>query len=124
MNHTGEDSSKVIFDTEELLVRVDNDRELLRDLLVIFREEFPRILRTLREAVEAQDGNRVATAAHNLKGMLLNLAANQAAITAGRLEQLGRRGEASRYAEVFAVFEGDTGKLLPQLDACMAEVCR
>src|SRR5580704_15708880 len=28
MNHTGEDSSKVIFDTEELLVRVDNDREL------------------------------------------------------------------------------------------------
>ena len=31
----------------ELLSRVDNDRELLLDLLAVFKEEFPRLLQTL-----------------------------------------------------------------------------
>jgi two-component system, sensor histidine kinase and response regulator len=112
------------FDLEELLARVENDRELLRDLLTIFREEFPRQLLALHEAVEAKEGDRVAALAHTLKGMLLNLAAKQAAATAGRLEQLGRQGEASKFEGVFATFESDYRKLLPQLDACMPEVCR
>ena len=118
------DLSHLNFDYKELLERVEHDRELLRDLLMIFREEFPRQLLALREAVEAKDGNRIAVAAHTLKGMLLNLAATQAAATAARLEQMGRQGEASGLAEVFAVFESDARKLLPELDACMPEVCR
>ena len=72
------------FDHEELLERVENDRELLRDLLLIFKEEFPRHLLVLREAVESRDGNRVTGAAHALKGMLLNLSATRAAATAAR----------------------------------------
>jgi two-component system sensor histidine kinase/response regulator len=118
------DLPHLTFDYEELLARVENDRELLRDLLMIFREEFPRQLLALREAVEARDGNRVAAAAHTLKGMLSNLAATQAAATAARLEHLGRQGEASGFDEVFAAFESDARILLPQLDACMPEVCR
>jgi hypothetical protein len=35
----------------ELLARVDNDRELLFDLLSIFKEEFPAYLKTLGQAV-------------------------------------------------------------------------
>lgn len=118
------DSSNVIFDCRELLTRLDNDRELLRELLVIFKDEFPRNLLALREAVAARDGNRVATTAHTLKGMLLNLSANQAAATATRLEQLGRKGETSWYAEALAAFESDARNLLPELDAYMTEACR
>ena len=124
MKDTEVNSSNVTFDYEELRARVGNDRELMRDLLLIFKEEFPRNLLALREAVKTKDGNRVVTAAHTLKGMLLNLAANQAAATAAQLEQLGLQGETSEFAEGFAVFERDAGKLLPQLDACMAEVCK
>jgi len=114
----------LIFDHEELLARVENDRELLRDLLAIFKEDFPRQLLALREAVDAKDGNRVATAAHTLRGMLSNLAASQAAATAARLEQMGRKNETLGFQEAFGVFENDANKLLPQLDACMAEVCK
>ena len=113
----------LIFDHEELLARVENDRELLRDLLAIFKEDFPRQLLALREAVDAKDGNRLATAAHTLRGMLSNLAASQAAATAARLEQMGRKNETLGFQEAFGVFENDVNKLLPQLDACMAEVC-
>src|SRR6266478_5977421 len=93
MKETEKDSSGLSFDQRELLARVHNDRELLHDLLTIFKEEFPRYLQALRVAVDAGDGKLVAVAAHALKGMLLNLAAGQAAAAVGRLEQMGRRGK-------------------------------
>jgi two-component system sensor histidine kinase/response regulator len=110
------------FDQEQLLARVENDRELLHDLLGIFKQEFPSHLQALREAVVSRDGKLVAAAAHTLKGMLLNLAAGPAAATAGRLEQMGRNGEMQGIQEAFAAFERDAAILLPQLEACMAEV--
>jgi len=48
----GKKLTPLIFDHQELLARVENDRELLRDLLTIFKEDFPRQLLTLREAVK------------------------------------------------------------------------
>jgi two-component system, sensor histidine kinase and response regulator len=114
--------SNLTFDHGELLARVGNDRELLHDLLTIFKEEFPRHLQALREAVDSGDGKLVAAAAHTLKGMLLNLAAGQAAAAAGRLEQMGCSGEASEFQEAFLAFERDAMTLLPQFDACMTEV--
>jgi|SRR5712664_1689487 HPt (histidine-containing phosphotransfer) domain-containing protein len=122
MKETEEDLSNLTFNHAELLARVDNDRELLYDLLAIFKEVFPRQLQALGEAVESGDGKLVAVAAHTLKGMLLNLAAGQAATAAGRLEQLGRSGETSGFQDAFAAFEKDAIRLLLQLDACMAEV--
>jgi HPt (histidine-containing phosphotransfer) domain-containing protein len=122
MNETEKNSSNLTFDHGELLARVDNDRELLHDLLTIFKEEFPRHLQALHEAVDSGDGKLVAIAAHTMKGMLLNMAAGQAATAAGRLEQMGRSSETSGFQEAFAAFERDTTRLLPRLDACMAEV--
>jgi len=111
------------FDQEELLARVDDDRELLHDLLRIFKEEFPRQLQVLHEAVGSGDGHRVAAAAHTMKGMLANLAASQSAASAERLEQLGRSGEKSDFRDALTAFEKDAARLLPHLDACMAEIC-
>jgi HPt (histidine-containing phosphotransfer) domain-containing protein len=122
MKELEKDSSNLTFDHGELLARVGNDRELLHDLLTIFKDEFPRHLQDLREAVDSGDGKLVAVAAHTLKGMLLNLAAAQAAAAAGRLEQMGCSGEASGFQEAFLAFEREAITLLPQLDACIAEV--
>src|ERR1700719_1828558 len=122
MKETEKGSSNLSFDQRELLARVDNNRELLHDLLTIFKEEFPRYLQSLRVAVDAGDGELVAVAAHVLDGMLSNLAAGRAAAAVEHLEQLGRSGEASGFQGAFAAFERDITSLLPQLDACMAEV--
>jgi two-component system sensor histidine kinase/response regulator len=106
----------------ELLARVENDRELMRDLLLIFRDEFPGHLQALRAAVDSMDGDRVTAEAHTLKGMLSNLAATLAADAAGRLEELGRNREVSKFQEACSSFEDVSKNLLLQLDACMAEV--
>lgn len=115
---------KAIMDLAELLERVENDRELVRDLLLIFKEEFPVRLRALRDAVDSKDGKRVAIEAHTIKGMLSNLAAASAAGAAARLEQLGRKQEVSEFQAACASFESLSKELLLELDTCMAEVCR
>ena len=114
--------SSAIIDMSELLARVEDDRELMRDLLLVFKEEFPRHLQALRDAVSSMDGEKVAVEAHSLKGMLSNLAANPAAAAATRIEQLGRNREASQFPEAFASFEEISKELLLQLDVCMAKV--
>ncbi len=124
MNEPEKDAIRLIFDRDELMGRVENDCELLGDIIRIFKQDFPSHLLTLREAVKVRDGQRVALAAHTLKGMLSNLAATQATATVARLEQLGRRGDAAQYEEAFVGFEDDASKLIPLLEACMAEECR
>src|SRR5260370_32909 len=74
----------------ELLACVESDRELLRDLLLIFKDDFPRRFQALQEAVSRCDSAQVAAVSHALKGMLANLAATRAAACAAELEQLGR----------------------------------
>lgn len=118
----GKDMADSLIDFAELLKRVENDRELLRDLLSIFKEEFPRRHQALREAVEAADAKRVAAEAHALKGMLFNLAAREAAEAATGLEQLARNGKSVEFRESLAVFEDIAEKLLQQLDASLAGV--
>jgi len=114
--------SKAIMDLTELLERVENDRELIRELLLIFKEEFPRHLQALRDAVDSMDGERVAAEAHTMKGMLSTLSATSAARAAARLEQLGRSRKVCEFQEACASFENISKKLLLQLDTCMAEV--
>jgi HPt (histidine-containing phosphotransfer) domain-containing protein len=106
----------------ELLDRVDNDRELLRDLLSIFVEEFPRHLMALQEAIAREDAKEVATVSHTLKGMLSNLAVTKAAASAGQLEQHARGGGQSSLKQAFAVFEHDVHGLLPEMETYISEV--
>src|SRR5260370_2749627 len=72
----------------ELLARVESDRELLRDLLLIFKDDFPRRFQALQEAVSRCDSAQVAAVSHALKGMLATLAATPPAACAAQLEQL------------------------------------
>lgn len=113
-----------LIDFAELRARVENDRELMRELLLIFKKEFPRHHKALRDAAAASDAKLVASEAHTLKGMLSNLAAREVAGAAARLEQLGRNGETSGFGESLAGFDQLAKQLLVQVDSCVAEVPR
>jgi two-component system sensor histidine kinase/response regulator len=115
-------SSNSAVDLPELLARVENDRELMRDLIALFKEDFPKLLAPLRKAVEIGDAKQVAAIAHTLKGMFSNLAAHAAAAGASRLEQLGRNGEVETFQNAFSALECEAARVLHELDACMAEV--
>jgi two-component system, sensor histidine kinase and response regulator len=112
------------FSPSELLDRVDNDRDLLKELVEIFKDEFPGQLEALRGAVREADAKRVGVLAHGLKGMFANLAATRAAAVAAQLERMGKSGETQGLTQAFAELEAESAVLLPLLDSCVLEVCR
>ena len=90
MTESNHPSNESAIDFPELLSRVDNDRELLLDLMSIFKEDFPRHVRELTDVIAARDLKKLTVVSHTLKGMLANLAVTRAAAAAAKLEQLGR----------------------------------
>jgi two-component system, sensor histidine kinase and response regulator len=102
-------------DMAELLLRLDNDHELLRDLVSIFQDDFPRHLEALRRAVAATDWKQVKVTSHTLKGMLANLAANRAAGSAAQLEQLADAGSVASMPNTFAEFGREVEGLLTEI---------
>src|SRR5260370_39545101 len=101
-----------MFDLAELLARVENGRELMRDLLLIFKQEFPRHLQALRDAVASMNGGRVAAGAHSLKGMLSNLAAGPAVGGAAPPREVAPKREEARFRGACGSL-GDNTKGLP-----------
>jgi HPt (histidine-containing phosphotransfer) domain-containing protein len=114
-------AESTVLNVTELLARVENDRELLRDLVTIFKDDLPVQLASLREAIHAEQMQCISIAGHTLKGMLSNLAASRAAAAAGRLEHLGREGQKVGMREAFAELEKETSLLLPELESCATE---
>jgi len=120
VNKANRSSDAASVNLSELLARVDNDRELLRELLSIFKNEFPDHLQALRNAVAANDADQAARVSHTLKGMLANLAVTKAAASASRLEQLARAGEISSLGGALAAFEKEVQGLLPEMESYVA----
>jgi HPt (histidine-containing phosphotransfer) domain-containing protein len=111
----------VVLNLPELLLRVENDRDLLRELIEIFKEESPRLLQQLREHVVRKDMKSVEETSHGLKGMLSGLSAMPAASVAARLERMGREGDMAGLSDAVTLLELEIEKLLPELDASITE---
>lgn len=124
MNNKKDGLSEPIWNVAELLERVDNDQELLRELLTIFKEDFPQSFQSLKSAVRSGDLKGASRLSHTLKGMLSSLGATRAAAAASELEALSSAGEAVPLGEALSALESEAERLLPELDAYMPEVRR
>jgi HPt (histidine-containing phosphotransfer) domain-containing protein len=76
-----------------MLARLDGDRELAVQLAGIFIDEYPSMLRRLRDAVSAGSADEVRRAAHALKGSISNFIDGGPTATAYELETMGRSGQ-------------------------------
>ena len=110
-----------IVNEAELLARVDNDAELLRELIAIFKVEFPRHLSELREAIGQGNLKNVRKSCHTMRGMLSNLGATRATAAAAQLEQSGDSSDGAELKSALARFESEVMNLLPALEACVAK---
>jgi PAS domain S-box-containing protein len=122
MSLSSQDTSSFDFEINELLARVDNDRQLLQELFDLFKEDSPRHLDKLHQAVERNDSEEVASEAHMLKGMLSNLSAKPAAAAAASLERLAHEGKTVEFAASFAALEKQMHRLQPEIEAWLSGV--
>src|SRR5690349_6005522 len=107
------DLPKSTLNLSELLTRVGNDRELLSELLGIFKQECGPLLHTLQAAVSSEDMKLIETTSHTLKGMLASLAASRASSAASHLEQIGHGQERTRLNEAWNTLESEIALLMP-----------
>jgi two-component system sensor histidine kinase/response regulator len=80
------------FDRADVLARVEGNRDLLAELVDIFRAEHPRLLANLWRSVESGDAKGVQEAAHAIKGTVGNFGAHAAFAAALALEVMGKEG--------------------------------
>jgi two-component system sensor histidine kinase/response regulator len=105
------------FDQAEALNRVEGDRELLAELVEIFRSESPRMMDDIRLAFRAGDPTRLERAAHALRGSVGSLGARAVGHSASLLETLGRSGSLAGGDALLATLERDADDLERALQA-------
>ena len=110
------------FDPEDVLARLEGDRELLAELVGIFRVDSPRLLADLRRCLETGDGRGVERTAHAIKGFAGNLGGRGAADAAEALERLGREGAVGGGATKLATLELEMDRLGSGLSRMVEEV--
>jgi HPt (histidine-containing phosphotransfer) domain-containing protein len=76
--------------------------ELLKEVVSIFLEEYPKTMLEIRDAMDEGDPGRLNRAAHSLKGSVGNFGARDAVDLALRLEMMGKNEDFSGGREAFA----------------------
>jgi CheY-like chemotaxis protein len=110
-----------VFDPRELLAAVDGDLRLLDLMVSVFREDWPRRVGELREAIRGRRGADLAGTAHALKGSIGTLRASNAFETARRLEFLGKQEDFAAAEETLPALEEKLHRLESRLSAFIEE---
>jgi two-component system, sensor histidine kinase and response regulator len=104
-------------DREVAMARVGGDAELLKEIAVLFLENYEIWLAELREAGAKGDADAVQRTAHGLKGSVANFGAADAVAAALKLENLGRSGELAGMPESLAALEAALKTLRGDLES-------
>ncbi len=95
------DKSELVMDWQRVLENTADDPELLRDLLLAFLEELPKLINSTADAISRQDAAAVRDGAHTIKGSLLFLDTQQAIAAFQNLEQTALLGDFETAARNF-----------------------
>jgi signal transduction histidine kinase/DNA-binding response OmpR family regulator len=100
-----------------VLARVGGDRELLAEISRLFVDDAPRHLQSIREALDARNGESLRRAAHGLKGAAANFEADAVVSAARTLEEIGRTGEFEAHEAAWQTLTSETDRLVSMLRA-------
>ena len=95
-----ESNIKTKLDISSLLKTMENDRELLKEVIDLYRMDAPEQIRCIRDGIEKNAATLVQDAAHALKGASGAFGKTPAYDLAFKLEQIGRSQDLSQAADV------------------------
>lgn len=90
---TATESPLPVFDLADALERVDGDRAFLQQLIQVFYASSTDSLARIHQAIDSNNGEHLAEAAHALKGALGNLSALRSHDYAKTLELAGKNND-------------------------------
>ena len=104
------------------LERVGGDEQLLREIAVLFLEDYPSLITQIEKAVAESDAHNLERAAHSLKGSVANFGSDAAYQAAFDLEQMGRSKDLQNMHEAHARLVTVMSHVCPELKALSHEV--
>ncbi len=102
-------------DLDALLRGFGGHRHLVREVVDVFLEDAPALLKRVRDAARARDAAELASAAHTIKGSAGLFTLGRAYESAGRLERLARAGDLTPTDAACDELETDVARLMEEL---------
>jgi CheY-like chemotaxis protein len=102
-------------DLQAALAATAGDAALLRELITLFLNTCPGLLREMHEAVAARDAARLKRAAHTFKGSVGYFSAPSAVVAAQALERMGRDNDLTGVEQACQKLEAEVERLRPAL---------
>jgi len=111
-----------VLDRRQLLLRFEGDRQALGNLISVFINDCPRLLTTVRQAVDRRDIKEFNKVVQMLKNNLTLLSARAALDAAEKVEILGQTEELEQSGAVLARLEEELERLRVPLSNLGREV--
>jgi two-component system, sensor histidine kinase and response regulator len=102
---------------------LDGNRQLLGELVAIFREECPKLRAEIETALAAHDLPTLRRATHTLKGSLAHLSAESARATAEKMEIYARQQNLQAAGELWPRLQSQLDQLNPILEEFAKQPC-
>jgi two-component system, sensor histidine kinase and response regulator len=115
---TGSDHLRI----EKLLADFDRDEELLREVVQVFKDNYPNMLSKLSNAVATGDSQEIERAAHALKGASLLFGDGPTLDALKSLEEMGRVNDLTAAAEVLSSVQHGVSNIDRELDSILSQV--
>jgi HPt (histidine-containing phosphotransfer) domain-containing protein len=108
-------NKEAAFDLQMALKQVDNDQEMLKEIINVLLEEYPKQLNQIREYIKKNDAAMIRQTAHTIKGAVSNFGAKPAFEAAFHLEKIGENGDLSGAENAFTALKVELERLEQEL---------
>ncbi len=105
-----EEKNKLSFDLDKALETVDQDKEFLKELMDIFKSDYPQKLSKISRAIKEKDFKTLNETAHGLKGAAGNLYLTKVYELTLQLEKKGKENKIEGAKEIYQELEEELEK--------------
>ncbi|HEX6463712.1 MAG TPA: response regulator, partial [Vicinamibacterales bacterium] len=113
----GQEATADIFDEQAALSYTGGDRRLLKEVVQLFRADYPSSLRKIDRSLQGRDPEALRLAAHRLKGSIATVGAPSARQVAAELEETARSQDFERARHAYAKLRQEIERLESALAA-------
>lgn len=104
-----------IFNENDLMIRLGNDQELIREILSQFINEIPDRMDRLKQALKNEDSSQIKIMAHTIKGLSANISAPGLRNMAAQIENLTMKDDLQAIKDLIPKLEQQHQSLVEYL---------